>query len=151
MHNRKQLNVINPRRACAAKVTLVVLCVCLSVCLSVHSASHFSNIHSCQKRYYVLHGGWRSEILRKFSVANICLPRRSPPFLSARYIYNTNIRVRVHFTRNLTRDVYAQFRVPRVRVARQGFRFSFEHLYRLERPLAMSWNVMFVCSEGYIS
>ena len=26
---------INPRRACAARVTVVVLCVCLSVCLSV--------------------------------------------------------------------------------------------------------------------
>ena len=28
---------INPRRACAARVTVVVLCVCLSVCLSVKS------------------------------------------------------------------------------------------------------------------
>ena len=27
--------VINPRRACAARVTVVVLCVCLSICLSV--------------------------------------------------------------------------------------------------------------------
>ena len=27
--------IINPRRACAARVTVVVLCVCLSVCLSV--------------------------------------------------------------------------------------------------------------------
>ena len=27
--------VINPRRACAARVTVVVLCVCLSVCLFV--------------------------------------------------------------------------------------------------------------------
>ena len=26
---------LNPRRACAARVTVVVLCVCLSVCLSV--------------------------------------------------------------------------------------------------------------------
>ena len=26
--------IINPRRACAARVTVVVLCVCLSVCLS---------------------------------------------------------------------------------------------------------------------
>ena len=26
--------VINPRRACAARVIVVVLCVCLSVCLS---------------------------------------------------------------------------------------------------------------------
>ena len=29
--------LINPRRACAARVTVVVLCVCLSVCLSVKS------------------------------------------------------------------------------------------------------------------
>ena len=28
-------SIINPRRACAARVTVVVLCVCLSVCLSV--------------------------------------------------------------------------------------------------------------------
>ena len=27
--------IINPRRACAARVTVVVLCVCQSVCLSV--------------------------------------------------------------------------------------------------------------------
>ena len=26
--------IINPRRACAARVTVVVLCVCLFVCLS---------------------------------------------------------------------------------------------------------------------
>ena len=29
--------LINPRRACAARVTVVVLCVCVSVCLSVKS------------------------------------------------------------------------------------------------------------------
>ena len=35
--------IINPRRACAARVTVVVLCVCLSVCLSVcqHLFSHY--------------------------------------------------------------------------------------------------------------
>ena len=33
----QQSMVINPRRACAARVTVVVLCVCLSVCLSVKS------------------------------------------------------------------------------------------------------------------
>ena len=31
------LVLFNPRRACAARVTVVVLCVCLSVCLSVKS------------------------------------------------------------------------------------------------------------------
>ena len=30
-----KIAVVNPRRACAARVTVVVLCVCLSVCLSV--------------------------------------------------------------------------------------------------------------------
>ena len=28
---------INPRRACAARVTVVVLCVCVSVCLRLFS------------------------------------------------------------------------------------------------------------------
>ena len=27
--------LINPRRACAARVTVIVLCVCVSVCVSV--------------------------------------------------------------------------------------------------------------------
>ena len=31
----RQKSIINPRRACAARVTAVVLCVCLCVCLSV--------------------------------------------------------------------------------------------------------------------
>ena len=31
------LQVINPRRACTARVTVVVLCVCLSVCLRLFS------------------------------------------------------------------------------------------------------------------
>ena len=30
----ERISIINPRRACAARVTVVVLCVCLSVCLS---------------------------------------------------------------------------------------------------------------------
>ena len=31
----EQLHIINPRRACAARVTVLGLCVCVSVCLSV--------------------------------------------------------------------------------------------------------------------
>ena len=31
------LALINPRRACAARVTVVVLCVCVSVCLHLFS------------------------------------------------------------------------------------------------------------------
>ena len=30
--HRKLSTIINPRRACAARVTVVVLCVCLFVC-----------------------------------------------------------------------------------------------------------------------
>ena len=33
-HFKVSVCIINPRRACAARVTVVVLCVCLSVCLS---------------------------------------------------------------------------------------------------------------------
>ena len=35
--------IVNPRRACAARVTVVVLCVCLSICLFVcqHLFSHY--------------------------------------------------------------------------------------------------------------
>ena len=45
---------------------LVCVSVCLFVCLSVHSTS---NIHSCHRRY-LLHGGWRSEILCGFFSEN---------------------------------------------------------------------------------
>ena len=31
--------IFNPRRACAAKVTVLGLCVCVSVCLSVYDYS----------------------------------------------------------------------------------------------------------------
>ena len=38
--------IINPRRACAARVTVVVLCGCLSVCLSVCLfVSDYSRLH----------------------------------------------------------------------------------------------------------
>ena len=35
--SKKVNGIINPRRACAARVTVVVLCVCLSVCLQLFS------------------------------------------------------------------------------------------------------------------
>ena len=45
---------INPRRACAVRVTLLALCVCVSVCVCVcvcvcYSTSHFSRVYSCHK------------------------------------------------------------------------------------------------------
>ena len=39
-------DIINPRRACAARVTVLGLCVCLCVC---YSTSHFSHDCSCHK------------------------------------------------------------------------------------------------------
>ena len=51
---------INPRRACAARVTVVgsvCLRVCVSVCLSVcYLQSRFSNVYSSHKRYDLLNG-----------------------------------------------------------------------------------------------
>ena len=43
---------INPRRACAARVTVVVLSVCLSVCLSVTTFSVATSNKTANKRYY---------------------------------------------------------------------------------------------------
>ena len=56
--------LINPRRACAARVTVLGLSVCLSVC---DLTSHLWNIHSSHKRYDVLNGQRRSENLWVFS------------------------------------------------------------------------------------
>ena len=58
--------LINPRRACAARVTVVVpvcLCVCVCVC---YSQSHLSNVRSSHKRYDLLNGQRRSEISNSF-------------------------------------------------------------------------------------
>ena len=56
----KLVLLINPRRACAARVTVVgsvCLCVCVSVCLCVcYSTSHFSNVRSSHKRYDLSNG-----------------------------------------------------------------------------------------------
>ena len=45
--------VINPRRACAARVTVLGLCVCLclSVCLSVTTFSAATRNETAKKRY----------------------------------------------------------------------------------------------------
>ncbi|CAI8055072.1 hypothetical protein GBAR_LOCUS30061 [Geodia barretti] len=57
-------HIINPRRACAARVTVVGF-VCLSVCLSVcvcvcvsvcYSSSHFSSVRSSHKGYHLVNG-----------------------------------------------------------------------------------------------
>ena len=48
---RLHLDVVNPRRACAARVTVVVLCVCLSVCLFVHDYSRTTGYEAAYERY----------------------------------------------------------------------------------------------------
>ena len=62
------LIVINPRRACAARVTVVVLCVCLSVRLSVrlfvHDYSRTTGYEAAYERYQHLqcHKGTKNKI-----------------------------------------------------------------------------------------
>ena len=46
--------IINPRRACAARVTVVVLCVCLSVCLFVSIYSRTTGYEAAYERYQQL-------------------------------------------------------------------------------------------------
>ena len=46
--------LINPRRACAARVTVLVLCVCLSVCLSVSNYSRTTGYEAAYERYQQL-------------------------------------------------------------------------------------------------
>ena len=48
--------VINPRRACAARVTVVILCVCscLSVCVSVYDYSRTTGYEAAYERYQQL-------------------------------------------------------------------------------------------------
>ena len=45
------VQVINPRRACPARVTFVILSVCLSVCLSVTTFSAATSNKTANKRY----------------------------------------------------------------------------------------------------
>ena len=46
--------LINPRRSCASRVTVVVLCVCLSVCLSVDDYSRTTGYEAAYERYQQL-------------------------------------------------------------------------------------------------
>ena len=56
------LFMINPRRTCAARVTVVVVFVCHSFCHSVcYARTHFSSHRSRQKQAHIPSGGWRSE------------------------------------------------------------------------------------------
>ena len=46
--------IFNPRRACAARVTVVVLCVCVSVCVSVCDYSRTTDYRLAYERYQQL-------------------------------------------------------------------------------------------------
>ena len=50
-YSKPMLLFINPRRACAARVTVLGLCVCLSVCLSVGTYSRTTRNKAAKKRY----------------------------------------------------------------------------------------------------
>ena len=51
---RRVLGLNNPRRACAARVAVVGLCVCVSVCLSVDDYSRTTGYEAAYKRYQQL-------------------------------------------------------------------------------------------------
>ena len=53
-HTHTYLPIINPRRACAARVTVVGLCVCLSVCLFVDDYSRTTGYKAAYERYQQL-------------------------------------------------------------------------------------------------
>ena len=63
--------LINPRRACAERVTVVVSCVCLSVCmyvcLSEHAILAVRAIRSIMKDAIVLRVRFAAIIKRRFS------------------------------------------------------------------------------------
>ena len=56
--------IINPRRACAARVTVVVLCVCVSVCLCVRDYSRTTGYEAAYERYQQLqcHKGLKNNV-----------------------------------------------------------------------------------------
>ena len=59
--------IFNPRRACAARVTVVVLCVCLYVCLSKHAILAVRAIRSITKDAIVLSVRFSAILKRRFS------------------------------------------------------------------------------------
>ena len=69
---RKALRIFNPRRACAARVTLVVLCVglcvCVSVCLSAHTILEVHSIKSIMKDTIVLSVRFVAILKTRFSL-----------------------------------------------------------------------------------
>ena len=64
---RNRMPIINPRRACAARVTVVVLRVCLSVCLSEHAILAVRAVRSITKDAIVLSVRFAAILKRRFS------------------------------------------------------------------------------------
>ena len=60
-------NIINPRRACAARVTVLGLSFCLSVCLSGHAILAVRAIKSIMKDTIVLSVRFAAIIKWRFS------------------------------------------------------------------------------------
>ena len=54
IHEHRLLQLINPRRVCAARVTVLGLCVCLSVCVSVYDYSRTTGYEAAYERYQQL-------------------------------------------------------------------------------------------------
>ena len=65
------LDLVNPRRACAERVTVVVSCVCLSVCmyvcLSEHAILAVRAVRSITKDAIVLSVRFAAILKRRFS------------------------------------------------------------------------------------
>ena len=61
---RIMYDIINPRRACAARVTVVVLFVRLSVCLCVRTKSRTTGYEAAYERYQQLqcHKGLKNDV-----------------------------------------------------------------------------------------
>ena len=71
------VNAFNPRRACAARVTVLALCVCLSVCYRSSSYSVRFSLHN-QRHAILLGFSWSFEkafrskvVARKSQYANL--------------------------------------------------------------------------------
>ena len=59
--------IINPRRACAERVTVVVSCVCVSVCLSEHAILAVRAVRSITKDAIMLNVRFAAILKRRFS------------------------------------------------------------------------------------
>ena len=72
--------LINPRRACAARVIVLGLCVC-------YSTFHFSRVYSCHKRYSPSRRRMKVEKFKRFSLKMLrCEARVFPVCTAYRYM-----------------------------------------------------------------